>query len=80
LGGIFDRVHVWHEDGIHSRAEVIDFKSDAIADDAVLAKKREHYAPQLDLYRTAAAQLTGLEPGSVRCVLLFAAVDGLEEV
>lgn len=80
LGGTFDRVHVWHEDGRPARAEVIDFKSDAIADGDVLAQKREHYAPQLDLYRTAAAQLTGLDPSSVRCVLLFAAVDGLEEV
>jgi len=75
LGGTFDRVHVWHENGEATRATVIDFKSGRIADDGALARRCEQYKPQLDVYRTAAAQLTGLDPVSVRCVLLFAEAD-----
>jgi ATP-dependent helicase/nuclease subunit A len=75
LGGAFDRVHLHRDSEGVTAATVIDFKSDGIGDEAQLAKKRHHYGPQLAEYRTAVAQLTGLDESAVRCVLLFVAAN-----
>jgi ATP-dependent exoDNAse (exonuclease V) beta subunit len=71
--GSFDRI-VWLCDGDRTTAaHVIDFKTDAIApgDDAALAARSEHYRPQLEAYRRAAANLGRLAERSVAVRLVF---------
>ncbi len=73
LRGNFDRVVVIREDGRPTAAEVIDFKTDRLdgADAAALADRAEHYRPQLEAYRDAAARRFRLDPAQVRAYLLF---------
>jgi ATP-dependent exoDNAse (exonuclease V) beta subunit len=73
LSGSFDRVHLHGPPGAPTRATVIDFKTDTIADGQALARRSAHHAPQLAEYRRAVASLTGLEEKDIRCVLAFVA-------
>ena len=66
ISGVFDRVHVYAD-----RAEIIDFKSDRVSDEASLKQATEKYAPQMATYRQALAKLTGLAESAIRCSLLF---------
>ena len=66
ISGVFDRVHVYAD-----RAEIIDFKSDRVSDEASLKQAAEKYAPQMATYRQALAKLTGLAESAIRCSLLF---------
>jgi len=76
ITGVFDRVIVdCAENGEPLRAEVYDFKTD---EDTVGAAQR--HAPQLALYRAAAAQLTGLPEENVRSFLVFTKTQELVEV
>jgi ATP-dependent exoDNAse (exonuclease V) beta subunit len=52
-------------------AEILDFKTDAIADAAALAKAVEFYRPQIEAYRDAVASQTGLDRRMVAARLLF---------
>ena len=61
ISGVFDRVHLFAD-----RAEIIDFKTDTEGD-----RTAELYTPQLQLYRSALAKLTGLEEAAIRCLLIF---------
>jgi ATP-dependent exoDNAse (exonuclease V) beta subunit len=73
LAGKFDRVVVTLESSQVVRADVVDFKSDAlVADDrghtdAVVA----HYRPQIDAYRIAVSRLLNIRPTSVGAKLIF---------
>jgi len=53
---------------VHSqRIEIYDFKSDVVADgDALL----ERYGSQMEAYRSAAAEIFGLEKSKVVCCLI----------
>ena len=78
--GAFDRVVL-----AAGAAEIIDFKTDRIGapgapDAAALAARVAHYAPQMQAYRRALAQLTGLAPAAIACHLLFLEVDVVREV
>jgi len=74
--GVFDRVIVdCAENGEPLRAEVYDFKTD---EDTAGAAQR--HAPQLALYRAAAAQLTGLPEEKVRSFLVLTKTQELVEV
>jgi ATP-dependent helicase/nuclease subunit A len=67
--GVFDRVIVERDAaGRAIRAAVFDFKTDRRAD-AALALQR--HAPQLRVYRHAAAQLAGLPESEVGCDLVL---------
>jgi len=49
--GSFDRVHLWRDTaGLPVRAEIIDFKTDTIANPAARAAAEAQYAPQLARY------------------------------
>ena len=52
-------------------AQVIDYKTDRIDGPQRLRERMEHYAPQLDAYRFAVAQLYGLPTDHVHTKLLF---------
>jgi ATP-dependent helicase/nuclease subunit A len=80
--GAFDRVVVWRNAGAALAAEVIDFKTDAVGadDEARLAERTAHYAPQMEAYRRAVVALTGLAPAAVACRLLFLEADAVRDV
>jgi ATP-dependent exoDNAse (exonuclease V) beta subunit len=69
--GVFDRVVVERDAaGRAVQATVFDFKTDRLADDSVDPVAMRH-AGQLNLYRRAAAVLTGMAVTAVTCELVF---------
>ena len=71
INGAMDRVLVVREKGRAVRAEVIDYKTDRIADEAGLAQRVEIYRPQIAAYRRMLQRLLRLKPEAVRGTLLF---------
>ena len=72
LQGSIDRLVVFYgDDGKPTRADVIDWKTDAF-DENERTQKIAHYEPQLASYRFAASKLLGLDPNliSTKLVLL----------
>jgi ATP-dependent exoDNAse (exonuclease V) beta subunit len=70
--GVFDRVVVARDgSGRAIGAGVFDFKTDRIAGSEDRSKAEVRHAPQLDLYRRAAAVLLGLAPGAVTAEIVF---------
>ena len=57
---------------------VVDYKTDLIADDAMLAARLSHYRVQGAAYAIAVATATGIRVD--RCVFVFLAPDGVREV
>jgi ATP-dependent helicase/nuclease subunit A len=66
LSGIMDRLHI-HRDsqGVVSRVEIIDFKTDAIDEISELAAR---YSSQMDAYRKMMA--TAYPDAEIECILL----------
>lgn len=72
VSGSFDRVTLVRDGGGRPvSADVLDYKTDDVSDPAVHAARVEAYAPQLALYRSALARLTGLPPEAISTRLLF---------
>lgn len=72
ITGIFDRVIVVRDATRRVvAAQVIDFKTDRADDAAELAVLVRRHAPQVEIYRRAAAVLTGLAPAAVEARLVF---------
>jgi len=72
ITGVFDRVTIVRgPSGRPSRATILDFKSNEIADDTELADIAEYYRPQLALYGKALARMLQIEPSDVTLQLLF---------
>lgn len=70
--GIFDRVVIERDAaGRAKRVTVFDFKTDRLAGAAEAARVIERYGAQLNLYRHAAAVLTGLAVDRVGCELVL---------
>jgi len=70
--GVFDRVVVERDgDGRPRAARVFDFKTDRVSTPAGLAAAAETHRGQLELYRRAAAVLTGLSPDLVSAEIVF---------
>jgi len=80
--GSFDRI-VWLNDGDQTvAADVIDYKTDALTpgDAAALAARIEHYRPQLEAYRQAAARLARVPPDRIAARLVFTVIGQVAEV
>ena len=77
--GAMDRVVVHEVDGVAVRAEVIDYKTDAVEGDRLDARV-DFYRPQIEVYRRVCARMTGLEEEQVACRLLFLAAGELRDV
>ena len=73
--GTFDRVVLFKRDGTPERAELIDFKTDQLADEAEVAARVEHYRPQLKAYAYILAKMTGLDISRIESSLLFLTID-----
>lgn len=72
--GFIDRlVLVFDGDRVVS-ADVIDYKTDAVPDEASLQSRIEHYRPQLENYRRIVCAQFELDASAVRCRLLFLTV------
>ena len=61
ISGVFDRVHLFADS-----AEIIDFKTEKAGEEAA-----DRHRPQLQLYRSALAKLTGLEESAISSQLLL---------
>ena len=72
ISGIFDRV-VLERDGAGewTSAAILDFKTDAVHDEASMQQRAEGYAPQLKLYAQAVARLTGLTDRKIKMGVIF---------
>ena len=70
ISGVFDRVHLFAD-----RAEIIDFKTEKAGEEAA-----DRHRPQLQLYRSALAKLTGLEESAISSQLLFTHTHSLLDV
>ena len=75
VSGTFDRLIVYSD-----RAHLIDFKTDDVSTPEALDDKVRGYTPQLQLYRRAAARLTGLAESDIQVSLLFVRGPQLVEV
>jgi ATP-dependent helicase/nuclease subunit A len=75
LSGSIDRLVLVRRGNEVVAADVIDFKTDALAPHGPhqLADRVEHYRPQLDAYRRAVAKLYGLSPPAIAARLVFLA-------
>ena len=69
--GVFDRVVVSQDaSGRAVRADVFDFKTDGVADEAGMAEVVARHTAQLEVYRQVAAVLVGLDVAVVECELV----------
>ncbi len=71
LTGNIDRLVLMRRQGHLLAADIIDFKSDQIADEKTLARRVNDYRPQIDAYRAAIAQMYRLQPRRVATRLAF---------
>ncbi len=73
--GVFDRVVVGRDaKGRATSVHVWDFKTDRVASEKDILNIARRYVRQLEIYRNAAARLTGLAPGQVSATLVFTAI------
>src|SRR5262249_52410115 len=71
LAGAIDRLVEARRSGKLVAAEILDFKTDAFADDAALAAAVQFYPPPIEAYPDAAARQTGLDRAKISAKLLF---------
>lgn len=72
VSGTFDRVVLVRDaKGRLERAEILDYKTNEITDDASLKAAVVNYRPQLMLYASALSKLTGLPAHRITLKLLF---------
>ncbi len=71
ISGIIDRLVLWSSGDRVVAAEIIDFKTDVIADRASLDARVANYRPQLESYRRAVTQLFGLAEDRIAANFLF---------
>ncbi|MEO0475492.1 MAG: 3'-5' exonuclease [Planctomycetota bacterium] len=74
IAGVFDRVHLYHQDDKPIRAKLIDFKTDRVDDQSIDAVV-SGYADQIRLYRRALSVMLGLDPAQIESVLYFVGDD-----
>ena len=75
--GVIDRLHLHRENGRMVRAEILDFKTDAVESGGELIEK---YAGQMRAYRDAVAAATGLAPDAIDCLLVSTRLAALVEI
>jgi ATP-dependent exoDNAse (exonuclease V) beta subunit len=72
MNGSFDRVVLGlNVEGQRIRAQILDFKTDRIADEKEREERRCHYQPQIDAYVDALHRLTALPVGSIQAELVW---------
>ncbi|MBX3378348.1 MAG: UvrD-helicase domain-containing protein [Phycisphaeraceae bacterium] len=71
VAGTIDRLVLGMKGGGVAWAEIIDFKTDDVRDDAGVAASVEHYRPQIEAYRRAVERMFGLSAERVTACLVF---------
>jgi ATP-dependent exoDNAse (exonuclease V) beta subunit len=72
MNGSFDRVVIGlNGAGKRVRADILDFKTDRVANDTEREERRLHYQPQLDAYIEALHTLTALPANSIQAQLIW---------
>ncbi len=71
LQGYMDRLVLARRDGQIVAADLIDFKTDSVPDEAALEERIAFYRPQLEAYRRALVLQTGLPPEKISARILF---------
>jgi ATP-dependent exoDNAse (exonuclease V) beta subunit len=75
VSGVLDRVVLDRDgSGAWTQATILDFKTDAVADEAAMQARAAGYEPQMKLYRQAVARLTGVRLEHIRVGLVFCAL------
>jgi ATP-dependent exoDNAse (exonuclease V) beta subunit len=80
--GSFDRI-VWLADNQGTVAvDIIDYKTDNIApgDMPAIEQRTDHYRPQMEIYRSAAARLAGIAQDRVAARLVFTNAGCVREI
>lgn len=80
ISGIIDRLVLWSSGDQVVAVEIVDFKTDVIADRASLDARVASYRPQLESYRRAVTQLFGLTSDRIVAKLLFVEAGEIVEV
>ncbi len=75
LNGAIDRLVLVRAGNELIAADVIDYKTDTVADEDQLQEAVERYRPQIDAYRLAVARQTGLPIERVHGRLVFVSAD-----
>jgi ATP-dependent exoDNAse (exonuclease V) beta subunit len=79
LRGTIDRLVVGSENGKVVRAEILDYKTDALDPkvdiEAWMRERVEHHAPQLRLYRRVLAQQFQIDPSQIKMTLIMLSPD-----
>jgi ATP-dependent exoDNAse (exonuclease V) beta subunit len=71
LRGSMDRLMLWRKEGQVVAAEVLDFKTDSIPNDAIFAERTANYRPQIAAYLQAVQTMYRLKPEQATGRLLF---------
>jgi len=71
ISGVIDRLVLWSSGNRVVAVEIVDFKTDIIADPSTLDARVATYRPQLDSYRRAVMQIFGIEADQIDAKLLF---------
>ncbi len=79
IRGAIDRLVLVYQGEKLVEAEVLDYKTDQLSGGKI-AEAVEHYRPQMDAYRRAAAQYTGLDMKRVTAKLVFVVPGVVESV
>ncbi len=77
VSGIIDRAVIKMENGNPAHVTIIDFKTDSGTDATAL---RGRYTAQLETYRVAMSEITGVSLGGITCYLLSTALKEMVEV
>ena len=82
LVGNIDRLVTIYDGDDPIAADILDFKTDAIAPDdkTVVLKKVDYYRPQISTYRGAVCSICRLESAQFSAKLLFVKPDIVEEL
>ncbi|MGY8767987.1 MAG: UvrD-helicase domain-containing protein [Pirellulales bacterium] len=80
MTGSIDRLVLVKKQDKIVAADIIDYKTDHIADAAELQHKIEYYRPQVHAYRDTVSSLYNLTVNSMRCQLYFLAADQLVQL
>jgi ATP-dependent exoDNAse (exonuclease V) beta subunit len=80
LRGAFDRVVILREAGEVVRAQILDFKTDAVPGPTRMAELVEQYRPQVRAYREALALMLAIDAGRITARLLFLAAGQTREI
>ena len=82
LNGFIDRLVLLRQNGQLVAAEILDYKTDSFERKSAnaLQDKRAFYTPQLQAYRQAVVQLTGLPPSRVAARLVFLHAGRIETI